>query len=176
LAICFTGNIKKINTSKVKHRQTRRSGLQIMRKICFEAAIIILASVAISLTVNSVRHDGLQLFRGDIKKFDTQKVKKISIKDAINLYNNRKALFVDARTEIDFLNAHIPGAINLPEKEFDEFINDFLTKIDSQTTIITYCNGTDCPLAKNLSEKLVFVGYDNVYYLINGLNRWKENR
>ncbi|MCD6224502.1 MAG: rhodanese-like domain-containing protein, partial [Deltaproteobacteria bacterium] len=69
---------------------------------------------------------------------------------------------------------HINGAVNLYEKEFDEFIDDFLSLRDPETQIITYCDGIHCSLGKELAEKLFSVGYNNVYYLKNGLTRWEE--
>lgn len=150
--------------------------LKKMKQTIYEAITIFLVAAVISLAVNQLRPNGINLKgNANLKKTGYSLVKEISIDDAIEMFMKKKVLFIDSRSKTDFLMGHIQGAINLPEKKFDERIDDFLTKTDPDTIIITYCNGIDCPLARSLAEKLLFVGYYNVFYLTDGWSKWQKN-
>ena len=147
-----------------------------MKQTIYEAITIFLAAAVISLAVNQLRPNGINLKGNvDVQKTDYSLVKEISINDAVEMFMKKNVLFIDSRSKIDFSMGHIQGAVNLPEKKFDNRIDDFLAKTDPDTIIITYCNGIDCPLAKSLAEKLLFVGYYNVFYLTDGWSKWQKN-
>ena len=54
--------------------------------------------------------------------------------------------------------AHIPGSINLYEKEVDLVRQRYP---DKATRLVFYCNGPFCGKSKRLSEQLVALGYTN---------------
>ena len=103
------------------------------------------------------------------------KVKEISLKNAIAKFESKDALFIDARPPDDFKRGHIKGAINLSEKKYNEWIDDFISNTDINITIITYCDGVNCKLAQDLAEKLYFSGFENVYFLTDGWRTWNKN-
>ena len=41
-------------------------------------------------------------------------------------------------------------------------------------TIVTYCGGPQCPSSKQAAEKLVTLGYTNVFAYEGGLKDWSE--
>ena len=63
---------------------------------------------------------------------------------------------IDLRSEEDFEEGHIPGAINIPYEELDEII------IDVNRDIIVY--GDTIIKAKQAAKELISLGYKNVKY------------
>jgi rhodanese-related sulfurtransferase len=150
-----------------------------------EVLIISIISVTLAFIVNSLRTQGLPLFESapqpltqtnDNSAADSVMIKEISIEAAIDGFTKGRFLFADARSEREYKSGHIKGALNLPEGEFDEWIGSFLETTDPEATIITYCEGYYCPLAKKLAEKLIMAGFENVYYLPDGWGNWNKNR
>ena len=99
----------------------------------------------------------------------------ISLSAAKKLYFERKAFFVDARSPEQYRKGHIRGAINVPWITVEQNIDRVLTKIKPDTTIITYCDGIQCPLSHNLAKFLIQLGYSEVKVLVNGWSAWIEN-
>lgn len=152
----------------------------IMKKIFYEAIIVIFLSVSLALVVNILRYQGLHLFTsGPARPAKTNEtnsspqVKEISIKNALAKFKAKTALFIDSRSPEAFLEGHIKGALNLPEPRFNEWIEEFILKTNPKTEIITYCGGSNCPLARNLAEKLFLAGFENVSYLDEGFDKWE---
>ena len=152
-----------------------RERLLIMKQTFYQILIILCAAIVISLLFNQIRSGGVPLLlNNDLPQHDNSAVREISIGNADEVLMQGRSLLVDARSESDFEQGHIKGAVNLYEKEFDEWIDDFLSRTDPETKIITYCNGIHCSLGRELAEKFFSVGYNNVYYLTNGLTSWKK--
>ncbi|MBL0701406.1 MAG: rhodanese-like domain-containing protein [Desulfosarcina sp.] len=151
-----------------------------MKQTFHQILIILCAATVISLIFNQVRPDHIRfggvplLLNNDLLQHGNSAVREISIGNAYKILMQDSSLLIDARSESDFEQGHIKGAVNLYEKGFDEWIDEFLSSTDPETTIITYCDGIHCSLGRELAEKFFSVGYNNVYYLANGLTRWKE--
>ena len=143
-----------------------------MKQTFHQILIILCAATVISLIFNQVRPDHIRF--GGVPQHDNSAVREISIGNAYKILMQDSSLLIDARSESNFEQGHIKGAVNLYEKEFDEWIDDFLSRTDPETKIITYCNGIHCSLGRELAEKFFSVGYNNVYYLTNGWTSWKE--
>lgn len=77
---------------------------------------------------------------------------------------------LDVRSAKQFSIAHIPGSINIYEKELDRVVQLFPNK---STGMVFYCNGPFCGKSKRLSEQLVKLGYTNVRPYQLGLPVWR---
>jgi len=145
------------------------------KKTFYETIFIILLSVAVSFTVNHIWPNIIQPSdKNNINDTDESTAQEISIETAKKLIDEKAAILIDSRSKNEFFQDYIKGALNLPEQEFDECIDNFLSKTDPETIIITYCDGSQCDLAKNLAEKLKLIGFSHVFYIKNGWSRWKE--
>ena len=154
-----------------------------MKQTFYQVLIILCSAIVVSLLFNQIRDDSIKLVQ--IKSDELpliannnlgpqNDIREISIEKAYKRSGDEKVLFVDARSENDFEKRHIKDAVNLYEKNFDELIDDFFAVTEPETLIIAYCDGIYCSLGKELAEQLFSVGYNNVYYLVNGLTRWEE--
>jgi rhodanese-related sulfurtransferase len=150
----------------------------IIKRTLYEAMLIIVSAVVISLMVNALRPEGIDLFGHDKKTPAKAEIgfTIIDTETAIAKYKAGEGLFVDAREAEIFAAGHIKNAVNLPDQQFDEWINDFIGKTHPQTQIITYCDGIDCSQAKDLAEKLCLIGYESVFYFQEGYEAWVKRR
>lgn len=83
-------------------------------------------------------------------------------------------IILDVRTPEEFAEAHIPNAINVPNEVIGEDAIPELPKEDQM--IFVYCRSGN--RSKQASEKLVNLGYTNVYEfggIIDWLNYHKED-
>ena len=79
-------------------------------------------------------------------------------------------LIIDVRTDLEFNKGHIPGAVNidLQSKSFENQVSDF----DHNRAVYVYCHNGQ--RAFYGSEKLISMGFTNVYALVGGMIRWQQ--
>ena len=65
---------------------------------------------------------------------------------------------------------HIPGAVNIPDSQFDKQIDKL--PADKATLLIFYCGGVDCPLSHNSAFKAEKLGYSNIKVYPAGMPDW----
>jgi rhodanese-related sulfurtransferase len=98
----------------------------------------------------------------------------IELVSAKQLYDEKSAIFVDARTAQEYEIGHISGAISVPDREF------LMGEIDpgkilpnKDAVLITYCDGGECELALDVANGLSDRGYNNVFVLVEGYPGWE---
>ncbi len=94
----------------------------------------------------------------------------INLKQAYELYK-KDIVFLDARENEDYKEGHIKNALNLPYYDFDSY-KQILNSIPQNSTIVTYCAGTDCDLSILLGKQLFESGYKKIYIFFGGWNDW----
>ena len=77
-------------------------------------------------------------------------------------------IILDVRTQEEYDEGHIPGAILISHEEIAEKAEEVLT--DKNQLILVYCRSGR--RSKEAAEKLVLLGYTNVVE-IGGINDWK---
>ena len=77
---------------------------------------------------------------------------------------------LDVRSEKEYSIAHIPGSINIYEKETDAIMQRFP---DKSAALVVYCNGPYCHKVKRVGEQLVKKGYTNLKRYQMGLPVWR---
>jgi rhodanese-related sulfurtransferase len=80
------------------------------------------------------------------------------------------AIVFDARPKDEYAIAHIPGSINLDEKELGRITQ---TYTDRTTAMVVYSNGPFCDLARHGSDELLRLGYSKVSRYQLGLPVWR---
>lgn len=151
--------------------------MKIMRKSLVQALGILTLATLLSLEVNYFRPDGLPLLNAaqSAVKLD-QAGSEISIKDAAMLFITKRAVFLDARSQYEFMQGHVQGAISLPPSEFPALIKTLSPRLEGVEAIITYCDGELCPLSHTLAERLRSAGFKNVWVLKNGWTIWNTEK
>ncbi len=66
---------------------------------------------------------------------------------------------------------HLPGAINIPDSQFDKMVDKL--PADKATQLIFYCGGVECMLSHNSAFKAEKLGYGNIKVYADGMPDWK---
>jgi len=148
-----------------------------MKRSLVQAFGIIFLSGTIGLAVNGFRPDGIPWVENWQEKILNEQLTgglpAVSLKEVKEAYEGGYALFVDAR-DPDFFNAdHIPGAVNLPVKDFDRVFPTLKARLLAAPRIIAYCDGASCEMSVELTEKLLFAGLEYVEIFTGGIQQWK---
>lgn len=77
---------------------------------------------------------------------------------------------IDVRSAMEYAIAHVPGSVNLYEKEVDHITQMFP---DRSARLMLYCNGPFCGKSKRVSEALVQLGYTRVRRYQLGMPMWR---
>ena len=94
--------------------------------------------------------------------------KKIGMKEAVSMMETETDyIILDVRTPEEFAEKHILNAINVPNEEIG---TEEITELpDKDQLILVYCRSGN--RSKQASEKLVALGYTNIYEF-GGINDW----
>lgn len=103
---------------------------------------------------------------------DTATFKNISIQEAVELIKENKNdsyfTILDVRTQEEFREGHIEGALNLDF--YSASFKDDLDKLDKENTYFVYCrSGNRSGQAMKIMESL---GFRKVYNLSVGITDW----
>jgi hydroxyacylglutathione hydrolase len=93
---------------------------------------------------------------------------------AENLWRAGNGFFLDARARPDYAAGHIAHALHLPAADFDAHFPQLAPLLSPETSIVIYCDGTDCELSHQVKEKLASLGYTNTWVLHNGWTTWRQ--
>ena len=93
---------------------------------------------------------------------------KITAKEAILMMEEESDyIILDVRRPDEFAEKHIPGAINVPNENIG---TDEIPELpNKEQLILVYCRSGN--RSKQASEKLVKLGYTNIYEF-GGINSW----
>ena len=147
------------------------------KQAIWQVPVVILAAGILALSANALRTDSLPLI-GDWSidarmATITGERLDISLPEAQNFFNSRSAVFLDARSANDYARGHIPGARSLPWQDVELFLTEVAGDLESETPIITYCDGETCNLSHDLALFLKDAGFMNVRVLVNGWTVWQ---
>jgi 3-mercaptopyruvate sulfurtransferase SseA len=111
----------------------------VLRKTIQEIIILVGISITLAMVVNFLSPKGIAL----VGQWDTSKgvitaspagpeeskPEEIdSVARAKEIFDNGKVLFVDARSQDNYEDGHISGAVSLPVGQFDEQVESFLDR------------------------------------------------
>ncbi|THE66580.1 rhodanese-like domain-containing protein [Salinadaptatus halalkaliphilus] len=109
----------------------------------------------------------------ETESFGERSVPFVPLETVYDWWNEDAVQLVDARTEPQYNEAHIDGAVFSPAPDGLE-ADDPVAAWSTETPIVTYCV---CPIAQagQRGATLLEEGYTNVYGLAGGFNPWREN-
>jgi Rhodanese-related sulfurtransferase len=97
--------------------------------------------------------------------------KEINAHDLKSMIDSKSAITIlDARKKLS--GGILPGAKNLPYDANEKDMAKTLGSLQKNATIIVYCANINCPVSKYLAERLVTMGYTNVYKYPEGIQDW----
>lgn len=96
----------------------------------------------------------------------------VSLDEAVAIFKNGEARFVDAR-EVDFyLFGHIPKARSLPREGFEEVFPLVAGELGKESALVVYCSEAECPDSLIVAKALMRLGYRQVRVFVGGWQEW----
>ncbi|MDD2335806.1 MAG: rhodanese-like domain-containing protein [Geobacteraceae bacterium] len=126
-------------------------------RICSITTLPALAAVLITMSPVLAGTDFGVISTEQLKQFVDQK---------------QEMILIDARTPAEYQEAHITGAINIPEKQFEETKQQLPATKDA--LLIFYCNGVKCGKSKRVAKLAQPLGYTNILVYSEGIPVWEE--
>lgn len=128
------------------------------KKIILGVLMILLSLIAVSCQGND----------GEEAKTDDLEFKVITSEEAKKMMDTKEdILILDVRTEEEYKEGHLKGAVLIPVTELAERATAELA--DKNQTILVYCRSGN--RSRQASELLVDLGYTNIFDM-GGLNAW----
>lgn len=93
---------------------------------------------------------------------------RVSQEDAMKLYREGKAVFIDVRSTSQFEAGHIKGALSIPGSQLVRRFKE----VPVQKTVITYCACSEEQSSGRAAADLIAHGVKNVYALKGGWIEW----
>lgn len=148
-----------------------------MKKPLSQVLAIVIVSGLIGITVNTFRADGIALVeRWHEKVLNDQLaggLPAVSLAQAKEAFTSDAALFVDARDPDFFEMGHIPGAVNLPVRNFDQVFPRVKQLLLTAPRLIIYCENANCEMSVELTDKLLLAGIAHVEIFPGGIEEWQ---
>jgi rhodanese-related sulfurtransferase len=137
--------------------------------------------MAVAFTYNVFSDNGIDPFRKiDEKEIVTSSGNRgdgsfvvIDLKQLRSM-SKQNSILLDARTESDYIEGHIPGAILFDYYRFGYFADRLLPFLDPEGKIIVYCSSPLCDSSSFLAGELYMLGYHNVYVYKGGFSNWEK--
>lgn len=133
--------------------------------------VILLASILLGLGWNGLSGRGLALTRNAYVQEGDAEVTAAEAHGRLD----KGALFLDARPLAFYEMSHIPGALPLPEDDFDRAFAKIEPRLRSSFDIIVYCSGFGCEASHLVARRLKERGIPAVV-LSEGWPAWTEAR
>ena len=149
-----------------------------LKKAMWQVPALIGLAGLIAVGVNLFRTQRIP-FVGDWsqeKRFPDNKGESLTItlEQAGDLFERDAALFVDARPRDQYARGHIRGALSLPWQDLDNYFMEIVDRLDTDKTIVTYCDGENCNLSHGLALFLKDSGFNDTRVLVNGWTLWRK--
>ena len=132
-------------------------------------AVIVAASLAPALGWNAWGGHGIALGANAYLREGTEEIPATEAKARLE----RGALFLDARPVANYAMSHIPGAVPLPEEEFDKYFAGLEPRLRSTFDTVVYCAGYGCEASHLVAERLKARGIQ-VAILNEGWPAWTD--
>ncbi len=141
------------------------------RNILFESLVIISLSIISGFVFNVLSDNGIPLIYQEAK---LQQGQSVLISEALQFFNSKNALFIDARSANEFGKGHIQDAISIPFSGPLEKRMEAIFKLDREKIIIVYCVSEKCGTSKRLADLLIQFGFKKVLIFAGGWEKWKN--
>ena len=144
-----------------------------------QTVLILLLGCAAGLAFNQLSPGGISLGNHnpfpDVQKTATlESMPTVDLAMAKTLFDQGMAIFVDARPVELFSQGRIPGAFNIPDKQFNAYYPEFQSVIPPDEKVIVYCDGKECLASLEIANQLREKGYTDVLVFFGGWQQWLE--
>jgi rhodanese-related sulfurtransferase len=137
----------------------------------FRIFLILLGGTALGLAWNHWSERGFELHANAlVRPGDPEEIKPDEAKKRLD---KGGTVFLDARPSVFYEMGHIPGALILPEDQFDAAFTKLEPRLRDAMDIVVYCSGYGCEASHIVARKLQERGVPAVV-LSEGWPAWTE--
>jgi len=112
--------------------------------------------------------------RQERREVQFQGVRTLDLAQAYQIWQEKKALFVDARKAEEYQELHVQWAVNIPPETWGELPSSELMKMAKTQELVIYCSQESCDDALKLAKKLRAAGFARVMAFTGGFRAWDE--
>jgi len=131
--------------------------------------LILVTGAAAGLAWNTASGRGFALGRSVLVQAGDELVRAVDARALLD----RGALFLDARPRDFWRMNRIPGALPLPEDDFDRALPEVEPRLRRASGIVVYCSGFGCEASHVVARKLRERGFIAAI-LDEGLPAWQD--
>jgi rhodanese-related sulfurtransferase len=132
-------------------------------------SVILLLGLGLGLAWNGLSGRGLSLSANAMIRDGDEVIEALEASKRLE----RGALFLDARPREFFSMSHIPGALPLPEDDFEAAFEAIEARLRAQEDLVVYCSGFGCEASHLVAQRLRERGLQAAI-LHEGLPAWEE--
>ena len=98
----------------------------------------------------------------------------INLEFAKYLFDEKSAVFIDARDSEDYELGHIENAVNIPFDYYEDY-EEVIDSLDDTAVHVIYCSGEECSLSMDLADYL-FNGmvFEKILIFEGGWPQWRD--
>jgi rhodanese-related sulfurtransferase len=112
--------------------------------------------------------------RQERREVQFQGVRTLDLAQAYQIWQEKRARFVDARKAEEYQELHVQGAVNVPPETWAELSSSELMKMAKTRQMVVYCSQESCDDALKLANKLRAAGFTRVMAFTGGFRAWDE--
>ena len=150
----------------------------IVKRVVVQSLLIGLISLLAGLGLHVLRDDSLALFQKwePTRKvaFSTPSFSVVMIDEAWDLFETKKACFLDVRSADDYRAGHIPGAYHIDPSSLEESALIAEKNFAPDKRYVIYCDGGDCSVGYDIAGQLAEGGAENVGIFLRGWQKWRD--
>jgi 3-mercaptopyruvate sulfurtransferase SseA len=165
--------------------QERNKIIKNMVQIFKGSAVLLIVSIVCAFAFNFWSDSGIAMIgqwdrsQGVVSSMEKNTVvdgsREINDLDAmLEILNDKSCTLVDVRSTAQFDEGHLPGAVSLPIKFFDQMIGDFFVEYPLDTCLVIYCAGRECLDSHRLAHSLETFGFTDIRVFSGGFAEWME--
>lgn len=117
----------------------------------------------------------LEKHRTERRQAQFKGIKTVNLDTAHSVWQTGQTLIIDARPAQDYLELHVPGAVNLPPESWANLTEPpKIVGLSQERQILIYCSQESCDDSLKLATKLQNLGFTRVMAFTGGFRAWDE--
>ncbi len=117
----------------------------------------------------------LEKHRTERRQAQFKGIKTVNLETAHSVWQTGQTLVIDARPAQDYLELHVPGAVNLPPESWANLTEPpKIVGLNQERQILIYCSQESCDDSLKLANKLQNLGFTRVMAFTGGFRAWDE--
>lgn len=143
------------------------------------AAVLVALAVLVAPVTNQLNPLGIPWLlpasgRPGIPRVYERRLPEVKAAKARDLLHQGDVVFLDSRDEKDYKLDHVPGAVNVPMRDWERAWPKMRDNLPRERTYLLYCYGAKCGLSTRQAKRMLGLGYTHLVILEHGWAEWTK--